>query len=62
MQTHGGRYFTTINSSILAPDSPEMFIQIPSELVGMFEESDGRAVSYLYFGVEELFPGGLDDK
>ena len=50
------RYFTTINSSDFDSSHPEMSIQIPTELVQIFEESDGRAVSYLYFNVENIFP------
>ena len=58
-----GRLFTTINSTdFVSHDQPAMSIQIPTELVGMFRESDGRAVSYLYFGVEDIFPSGLEDK
>ena len=55
-------YVTTISSEDFASDSPEMSIQIPPELVGMFGESDGRAVSYLYFDVEDLFPSELMDE
>ena len=60
--TDEGGPFPTIDSKDFASDQPAMSIQIPTELVGMFEESDGRAVSYLYFGVEELFSSGLDNK
>ena len=60
--TDEGGLFTTIDSTDFVSDQPAMSIQIPTELVGLFEESDGRAVSYLYFGVEELFPSGLGNK
>ena len=62
MHTDDGPYTTTISSADFVSDQPEMSIQILAELVGMFGESDGRVVSYLYFGVEELFPNGLEDK
>ena len=62
MPTDGTEFFTATSSTDFASDQPAMSIQIPTELVGLFEESDGRAVSYLYFGVEELFPSGLEDK
>ena len=62
MPTDEGSYFTSIDSADFDSDQPAMSIQIPTNLRTRFEESDGRAVSYLYFGVEELFPGGLDDK
>ena len=40
-----------------------MSIQVPSELIEMFADSDGndgvvRTVSYLYYNVEGLFPSG----
>ena len=57
-----GSYSTAINSLDFVSDVPEMSIQIPPELVGMFGESDGRAVSYLYFDVEDLFPSELMDE
>ena len=64
MPTGEAGLFTTINSTNFVSDQlqPAMSIQIPTELVGLFRESDGRAVSYLCFGVEELFPSGLNDK
>ena len=58
------KYFTTINSTDFnaTENQPEMSLQIPTELVRRFEESDGRAVSYLYFNMEHLFPPLEEDK
>ena len=59
-------YVTTINSEklLINEDFPKMSIQVPSELIEMFADSDGndgvvRTVSYLYYNVEGLFPSGL---
>ena len=57
-----GQYFTTISSEGVRNDEafPEMSIQIPSELIEMFVDSGVvRAVSYLYYNVEGLFPSCL---
>ena len=61
-----GSYITTISSEGVRNEEvfPEMSIQIPSELIEMFVDSDGndgvvRTVSYLYYNVEGLFPSGL---
>ena len=61
-----GQYLTTISSDGVRNDEafPEMSIQIPSELIEIITNSDGndgvvRAVSYLYYNVEGLFPNGL---
>ena len=48
----------------MSKDFPKMSIQVPSELIEMFADSDGnygvvRTVSYLYYNVEGLFPSGL---
>ena len=61
-QPEEGNYLTTISSEGVRNESfPEMSIQVPSELIEMFADSDGndgvvRAVSYLYYNVEGLFP------
>ena len=54
---------TTISSEDFGIEEV-MSIQVPSELIEMFADSDGndgvvRAVSYLYYNVEGLFPSGL---
>ena len=61
-----GEYKTTISSKelLMSEEFPKMSIQVPSELIEMFADSDGndgvvRAVSYLYYNVESLFPSGL---
>ena len=58
-----GESETTISSEelLMNEDFPKMSIQVPSELTEMFADSDGvvRAVSYLYYNVEGLFPSGL---
>ena len=61
-----GESETTISSEelLMNEEFPKMSIQIPSELSEMFADSDGndgvvRAVSYLYYNVEGLFPSGL---
>ena len=47
----------TINSEEVVGESrPAMSIQVPRELVQMF--GDVRAVSFLYYDVEKLFPDG----
>ena len=58
-----GQYLTTISSEGVRNDEafPEMSIQIPSELIEIITNSDDndgvvRAVSYLYYNVEGLFP------
>ena len=60
-----GEYETTISSEelLMSKDFPKMSIQVPSELIEMFADSDGndgvvRTVSYLYYNVEGLFPSG----
>ena len=60
----GERLITTISSSdkfTTEEPFPQMSIQIPSELIEMFVHEDDvvRAVSYLYYNVENLFPSGL---
>ena len=66
----GGRLLSTINSDDFVDAGHEdlsgMSLQVPSELVGMFAgersgnmEGSVRAVSFLYFNVESLFPNGL---
>ena len=56
---------TFINSEEFITEQmlPKMSIQIPSELIEMFVDRDDvvrpRAVSYLYYNVEYLFPSGL---
>ena len=72
----GQEYITTINSLNFeqTTDSdnpninrPQMTIQIPSELLRVLKETglivgeEVRAVSFLYFNVEDLFPSGLSD-
>ena len=56
-------FITTINSEefITEETLPKMSIQIPSELIEMLVDRDDvvRAVSYLYYNVENLFPSGL---
>ena len=45
----------------LGNEFPKMSIEIPVELVREFETMNGdgvRAVSFLYYGVENLFPSG----
>ena len=58
-------YIKTINSEdFYSDDVPQMSIQIPSELVGLFANSSGhdggviRVISALYYNVEDLFPSG----
>ena len=65
-QLEEGQYLTTITSEGIRNEEvfPRMTIQIPSELIQILFESDGtdgvvRAVSYLYYNVEGLFPSGL---
>lgn len=57
LSAEGDGYVTTINSKdLVGDDRPVMSIQVPLELVQMFEEeTDVRAVSFLYYDVEELF-------
>lgn len=62
----GETYITTISSEEFITEEllPKMSIQIPSELIELFADRDGndgvvRAVSYLYYNVEGLFPSGL---
>ena len=48
----------------MGEEFPKMSIQVPSELIEMFADSDDndgvvRTVSYLYYNVEGLFPSGL---
>ena len=42
-------------------DIPKMSIQIPLELVEAFADASGevRTVSFLYFNISGLFPGGF---
>ena len=61
-----GESETTISSKelLMSEEFPKMSIQVPSELIEMFGDSDGndgvvRTVSYLYYNVETLFPSGL---
>ena len=61
-----GEYETTISSEelLMSKEFPKMSIQVPSELIRMFADSNGndgvvRTVSYLYYNVEGLFPSGL---
>ena len=61
-----GEYETTISSEEISSANgfPKMSIQVPSELTEIFansDENDGvvRAVSYLYYNVEGLFPSDL---
>ena len=65
-QLKDGQYLTTITSEGILNEEvfPRMTIQIPSELIQVLFESDVndgvvRAVSYLYYNVEGLFPSGL---
>ena len=59
-----GDFVTAISSEeLVGKDFPMMSIQVPSELIEMFTDSDGndgmvRTVSYLYYNVESLFPSG----
>lgn len=62
----GGSLITAISSEEFITDEvlPRMSIQISSELIEMFVDRDGndsviRAVSYLYYNVEGLFPSGF---
>ena len=71
-------YFTTIDSVDFEAttdsnesdpmERPQMTIQIPSELLRVLKETglivgeEVRAVSFLYFNVEDLFPSGLSDE
>ena len=59
-QPEDGQYLTTISSDGVRNEEafPKISIQVPSE---MFADSDGndgvvRAVSYLYYNVQGLFP------
>ena len=61
-----GDFVTAISSEelLVGEEFPKMSIQVPSELIEMFADSDGndgvvRTVSYLYYNVEGLFPSGL---
>ena len=57
----GERLITTISSSdkfTTEEPFPQMSIQISSELF-VHEDDVVRAVSYLYYNVENLFPSGL---
>ena len=62
-QPEEGQYFTTISSDGVCNEEmfPRMSIQIPSEVLVDSDGTDGvvRAVSYLYYNVEGLFPSGL---
>ena len=64
MSPINGEYVTTISSDELVDeDFPKMSIQVLSEMIEMFADSDGndgmvRVVSYLYYNVEGLFPSG----
>ena len=74
----GQEYITTIDSLNFeqTTDSdnsdninrPQMTIQIPSELLQVLKETglivgeEVRAVSFLYFNVENIFPSGLSDE
>ena len=55
-------YVTTINSEKFGDEFPIiMSIEIPIELVRKFVTMNGddvRAVSFLYYGFENLFPSG----
>lgn len=56
-------HITTINSTDFVSNEihPKMSIQIPPELVRMFQENEGvRIASFLYFDVKDLFPSGKD--
>ena len=62
-QPEDGQYLTTISSDGVRNEEafPKISIQVPSELIEMFADSDGndgvvRAVSYLYYNVQGLFP------
>ena len=64
-----GENKNTISSEGLftGEEFPKMSIQVPSELIEEFADSDGndgvvRAVSYLYYNVEGLFPSDLPGK
>ena len=61
-----GESETTISSEVLLMNEefPKMSIQIPFGLIDIFDDIGGndgvvRAVSYLYYNVEGLFPSGL---
>ena len=62
-QLEEGQYLTTITSEGIRNEEvfPRMTIQIPSEVLVDSDGNDGvvRAVSYLYYNVEGLFPSGL---
>lgn len=60
MPVDDGIYFTAINSTDFDNSEPEMSIQVPTQLVRVYEESDGRTVSYLYYNVEDFFPPSKD--
>ena len=54
-------YVTTIDSAKFGDEFPNMSTEIPVELVDKFAPMNGdgvRAVSFLYYGVENLFPSG----
>ena len=58
---------TTINSTDFNDTLPEMSLQIPRELVRIVDRSGNgservRAVAFLYYNVENLFPSGLQVK
>ena len=55
---------TTINSADFNDTLPEMSLQIPRELIQIVSRSGNgservRAVAFLYYNVENLFPSGL---
>ena len=55
----------TINSEKFGEEFPNMSIKIPVELVRKFATMNNdsvRAVSFLYYGVENLFPGGYQGR